>query len=146
MVCLYCHSETIVSNSRPQKRLNSVWRRRACTRCRRLFSTIERVDYEKAWTVHYLNGRQSPFLRDKLFLSLYYSCQHRPSGLREAASLTNTVISSISLSNNSGVIQAHSLAQNTYIILKRFDKAAASHYQAYHNDVLTVKRAKSIAK
>lgn len=136
MVCTYCSSPTQVTNSRLQKRSNSVWRRRKCTTCGAVFSTSEHVDYEKTWVVQYSNGRLSPFLRDKLFTSIYKSCQHRPSALDDAIGLTHTVISAVHKDTREGALKTQDLAKAALKVLKRFDQPAAVSYQAFHADVL----------
>lgn len=78
----------------------------------------------------------SPFLRDKLFTSIYKSVQHRPSSLDDAIGLTNTVISSVHKDIQDGSLSAHDLATSTLTVLKRFDQPAAISYQAFHTDIL----------
>jgi transcriptional repressor NrdR len=139
MVCSYCGSETEVVNSRPQKRSNSIWRRRKCLECGAIFSTTEHTDYEKTWVVQYPSSAgqaYSPFVRDKLFISIHRSLQHRPSALNDAIGLTETVINQIHKSVDNGSIKSTAIAQASYRTLKRFDRPAAISYQAFHTDVL----------
>lgn len=136
MVCIYCASETEVTNSRPQVRSNSVWRRRQCKACGSIFSTAEHVDYEKSIVVQSPGGAQSPFLRDKLFASIYRSCQHRATALEDTIGLTHTVITKIWKLAENGELQAATIAQTTYQTLKNFDQPAAVSYRAFHSDVL----------
>jgi transcriptional regulator NrdR family protein len=89
MVCVYCGSETKVTNSRHQKRTNQVWRRRQCLKCTALFTTEEKTDHTSLWKVKKNNEETLvAFSRDKLFLSIYKSCEHRLNALADAASLT----------------------------------------------------------
>ncbi len=138
MVCTYCGSETQVVNSRHQKRANNVWRRRKCTNteCGSVFSTIEAVDYEKSWVVQYSNGNLEPFLRDRLSISIYKSLQHRPTAVTDAVGLSTTIVSAVQKSTQNGSITSTALATIAFATLQRFDKAAATMYQAYHADVL----------
>ena len=138
MVCIYCGSETSVTNSRLQKRRNSVWRRRKCLNpdCGAIFSTGEAADYEKTWVVQSPGGALSPFLRDKLFVSIYKACQHRPSALEDAIGLTDTVMNAVLREARNGSLAAGKLTQAAYTVLKRFDQPAAISYQAFHTDVL----------
>jgi transcriptional repressor NrdR len=136
MVCTYCSSETQVINSRHQKRTNSVWRRRKCGTCGSVFSTIERVDYEKSWVVQYQDGNLQPFLRDRLSISIYKSLQHRSTALTDAIGICMTVVSAAEKSIQNGSITATALATIVHATLLRFDKPAATMYAAYHADVL----------
>ena len=132
MVCIYCSAPTQVTNSRHQKRANNVWRRRRCTQCGAIYSTIEAADYEKSWVVRSLDGALTPFLRDKLLVSIYKSSQHRPEALQDARALTHTVLSNLHPLVEDGAISAHTIAREVLAVLNRFDSPAATHYQAFH--------------
>jgi len=131
MVCIYCGSETKVSNSRHQKRLNHVWRRRKCLVCKAIFSTTESADAITALRVR--NKRSlEPFLRDNLLMSVYDSLRHRKSALTDATSLTATIVSNMYDLADNGVIEREAVVAVTGSVLERFDKIAAIHYKAFH--------------
>jgi len=133
MVCIYCGNETKVTNSREQKRLNQVWRRRQCLKCGSLFTSIEAAAREQAFMVESHNQkRPRPFSRDQLFISIYESCKHRPTALNDATALTNTAMSKLFKRADAGSIQRADIVTTTQTILKHFDKAAAVHYSAFH--------------
>jgi transcriptional regulator NrdR family protein len=134
MVCVYCGSSTQVTNSRLQKRANTVWRRRACTKCRAVFSTQEIAQYTGTWLIRTGNRRLESFSRDKLFLSIYSSCQHRKTALSDAAGLTETVMSNLLGQDEKGIIKAASIKQVAQVALSRFDTVAATHYLAFHKE------------
>ncbi len=77
-------------------------------------------------------GSFAPFSRDKLFLSLYNSLVHRQDPSREAAELTDTVISKLPTHVRSASIPKHNLKQVVQVALNRFDKVASAHYEASH--------------
>ena len=131
MVCVHCRSDTQVINSRLQKKANQVWRRRKCGTCGAIFSSREVAQYELVWLVR-SNKALQPFNRDKLLLSVYASCQHRPSALSDASALTETVINKLLFNATAGVLEAAAIAQTVQVALNRFDKAASVHYQAFH--------------
>jgi transcriptional repressor NrdR len=132
MVCLYCSGDTAVANSRPQHRTNQVWRRRRCLSCGAVFTTEESARRELAWTVGGRRGRSEPFSRDKLFLSLYRSCEHRKTVLEDAKGLTETVISRLAGSLSGGALSRQDIIGAAQVALNRFDKSASVHYAAYH--------------
>lgn len=132
MVCIYCSQDTQVINSRLQKRSNQVWRRRKCLKCGAVFSTHEHAVYEAAWRVKGPQGALVPFMREKLFLSLYKSCEHRKTATDDAAALTDTVISGLAKQARVGIIESGSIAHEAITTLKRFDTPAAVHYKAFH--------------
>ena len=131
MTCLYCNSATNVKNSRYQKRTNTVWRRRHCTACKTVFSTVEAADTSLSIVV----ARQAslePFLRDKLFLSVYDSLKHRKSALTDATSLTSTMLSAIYNLADVAQVERDIIVTIVTSVLERFDPVAAIHYKAYH--------------
>lgn len=131
MVCVYCVGETRVINSRPQKRLNRVWRRRTCTVCGTTFTSIETVDFGGSVTVRDPKSLQ-PFQRDKLLMSIYDSLKHRKTALTDATGLTDTVISRLYPLMHQAAVEKADIIAVTITTLKRFDKAAATYYQAFH--------------
>ena len=131
MVCLHCSSETQVFNSRLQKKLNQVWRRRRCT-SGHIFTTLEAADYTAEWLVRGPDKRLSPFLRDKLFVSLFGSVQHRRTALPDASALTDTVIQKLRTEITDGTIDSTTVSRVAGVALNRFDSTASVHYQAFH--------------
>jgi transcriptional regulator NrdR family protein len=170
MFCIYCGSLTRVVNSRYQKRDNRVWRRRECDSCKRVFTTNETIDYEKCWTVAYPGEpkvyRKPPplqtvenykpidpfstqegrsFKREKLYISIFNSLQHRADPIEDAIGITDTVINKLTWAGITSdgtdhegyvALTTTAIATATHDALKRFDKAAATMYRAYHTDVL----------
>jgi len=131
MLCVYCGQDTQVVNSRLQKKTNQVWRRRQCTHCGNVFSSLEVVDWNQAIRFKH-KSHLEPFSRDKLFLSLYEACRHRKTAISDATGLTDTILSKLWPR-----IEAASLTRDQVIatateVLKRFDRAAATAYKAYH--------------
>ena len=133
MVCIYCGNKTTVANSRLQKRRNSVWRRRQCSHCGAVFTSIEQTSYDQSFGFKYTTSHIIPFQRDVLFLSLYEACRHRADPVSDAAALTDTVIRKLSPSFvTEGVVERAVLRNIAAETLLNFDVAAATHYQAYH--------------
>jgi transcriptional regulator NrdR family protein len=131
MVCIVCGNDTKVTNSRPQKRANQIWRRRQCTVCGSIFTTEESPKYEIAWLVE-SSGGLAPFSRDKLLLSLHRSVQHRPTAIEDAAGLVDTVLHKLQGQAIDGKLSRRTIVQVVQVALNRFDTAASVHYQAYH--------------
>ncbi len=132
MVCIYCESKTAVVNSRHQKRSNQVWRRRACVRCKAVFSTDELVNFERSVSVKYKNGILEPFSRDKLLISIHFACGHRKHPTADATALCATVINKLLPQIIQATIPKDNIINTVASALRRFDKAAAIQYLAYH--------------
>jgi transcriptional regulator NrdR family protein len=132
MVCIYCGKATGVTNSRLQRRSNTVWRRRRCEACQAVFTSIERVDEQKAVVVAPEGAAALiPLSRDELFVSIYDSCRHRHKAIQDASALTDTILGKL-LAQYPGVIPKVKLKQLAWQTLKRFDPVAAVHYKAYY--------------
>lgn len=132
MVCIYCFGPTQVTNSRSQKRTNTVWRRRQCRRCRAIFSSIESGSYATTLVVQKDTSHIVPFSRDELFLSIYEACRHRPTATTDASALTDTAISKLVPRNKAGAIERKAIVETVGDILRHFDHAAHVQYTAYH--------------
>lgn len=146
MVCIYCSGDLAVTNSRPQKSRNQVWRRRLCKACGAVFTAVEAIDLSQALTVSRTPQKGSqpgshlpkrlerlePFVRDRLFISIYESLRHRPTAASDARGLADTVIAHIIVEAKSGVLPLRTIIQTTLNTLQRFDSVAASHYGAFH--------------
>lgn len=132
MVCIYCSGSTQVANSRPQRRTNSVWRRRQCGNCGATYTTLEQPDLNASLRVESLDGKQlTPFSRAKLFVSIYECLKHLPKPAQTADELTNTVTTAL-LNTKSAVLSQKVIARNTHAIVSRFNKLAGDQYAAYH--------------
>lgn len=132
MVCIYCGSATQVVNSRLQRRSNHIWRRRRCLSCLSIFTTEEHAELSGAIMVQYSSKSLRPFSRDQLFISIYESCKHRDSALRDATALTLIIIGSLLKHTRTGLLHREDIVKTAYVALTRFDAAAATYYHAYH--------------
>jgi len=132
MVCDYCGGDTKVTNSRWQKRSNRVWRRRECLRCGNLVTTLEAPDYAVSFSFKNLSGVLEPFLRDKLFLAVYHSLQHRKTALDDATALTETIMSGLPACMEDGAVVRDKLVTHVTSVISRFDHAAGVYYRAYY--------------
>ncbi len=133
MVCIYCSSATSVTNSRHQKRLNQVWRRRRCLNCQADFTTHEIVQLGSGVMVGSPSSRKpQSFDADKLFISLYEACKHRKSAIADARGLQHTVIDNLRSEMQDGMVERSVIAAKALVVLGRFDPTAAALYRAYH--------------
>jgi transcriptional regulator NrdR family protein len=76
--------------------------------------------------------RLEPFSRDKLFITVRDSLNHRKTATSDATALTDTIIGRLYPHISSGMLNRSSILQSTELVLKRFDKTAAVYYAAYH--------------
>ena len=132
MVCIYCSGATRVTNSRPQKRLMQVWRRRHCKSCGAIFTTTEAVELGTSLVVRRTDGAVAPFNRDKLFMSIMRAVGHRQTPLEDASALTATIIAKLRRSTTQAAVGPSDIVTVALATLKHFDTAAAVQYGAYH--------------
>ena len=130
MNCIFCAGDTKVTNSRPQKRTNSVWRRRECKDCGAIFTSEEHLDF--AGSIMVRGTDLEPFSRDILFVSIHDSLKHRKTATQDATALTDTIIQQVLHELTSPEISKSALAQKTCAVLARFDPVAETHYRAFH--------------
>lgn len=135
MDCIYCGHKTTVLNSRPQKRLQQVWRRRHCDSCGAIFTTHEAVELAGSLVVRQTDshdGHIKPFSRDKLFLSVYGALGHRKAPVADASALTATITAQLRKQLQGASITKPAIIEATATALGHFDEAAAVYYRAYH--------------
>ncbi len=132
MVCIYCSATTRVTNSRHRKQSAQVWRRRICTSCNAVFTSTESVDFPKSLALEMPDKTLRPFTKEKLFLSIHKSCEHRSTAINDATALTDTVIAKIVHAGTQSVIPAQQLAKLVHETLSNFDTASAVQFSAYH--------------
>lgn len=139
MVCIYCKSETNVINSRHKSRLNTVWRRRSCQKCRAIFSTSETAILEKAISITKNNGKLEPFYREKILISIYRSLDHLQQAPLKANALTDTVVAKLQTNKPGPSLSTKDIALVVASVLKRFDAAGAIKYQSYQKRLAAAK-------
>lgn len=132
MVCANCNGSTRVVNSRLRKRSNQIWRRRQCQNCQTVFTTTETLAYDTAWVVRAKSGALTPFMSDKLVMSLHSSLKHRKTALSDAVALSNTIIGKLQPKLVDGLIDSQDIRRVTEVALNRFDSAASVNYRAHH--------------
>ena len=133
MNCIYCQSNTYVTNSRPSKKQPSVWRRRQCKDCRAIFTTREQPDLKESMRVQSRDKTLQPFIQEKLLLSVHGSLLHRKNALNDAIALKDTITNNLIKNSKDGIIKTQEIIKETERTLRHFDKAAVTHYSAHHN-------------
>ena len=133
MLCILCRQDTKVTNSRLRNDSNRVWRRRECLNCKKIITTHEHMVIENTLCVTKNSTKKSSaFKRDKLFLSIYKSCQHRPNAIDEASTLVQTVQNLVLKNLSSEKVSADTIRAHTITVLARFDPISMTVYKATH--------------
>ena len=140
MFCINCfHKATRVTNSRPQKKTASVWRRRACSNCGTVFTTLEYPSLAQNKSIALANGSTESFNIGKLVISISQAFSHDP---RRAAYDSLWLAQSVEalLSTEYAVITPDDIAAVSHQVLKRFDELAALQYAAKHQLITSTRR------
>jgi transcriptional repressor NrdR len=77
--CPYCHADQdSVVDSRPSEEGEFIRRRRECMRCKKRFTTYERIERTERLTVVKKDGARVPFLAENIMRGLVAACGKRP--------------------------------------------------------------------
>jgi transcriptional repressor NrdR len=131
MVCIYCGSETKVTNSRLQKRNNQVWRRRQCLSCASVSTTHEAIELESALSVE-SSGQNRPFLPDLLLKELMISLQDRKDVYTASREVFSTIVRKLLSLPQKPLYKPADISKTTAGVLRKFDKQAYLRYIAEH--------------
>jgi transcriptional repressor NrdR len=130
MVCPYCSHDSQVTNSRHQKRANSVWRRRKCLGCSAIWTTSEAP---QAPTIYRVSKDQHMvvFRPETLLISLYESLRHKKTADIDAKYVFDTVMNKLQ-AKHLAVIPTQLIAKTAHDVLRRYNKPASAVYKAQH--------------
>jgi transcriptional repressor NrdR len=135
MLCLHCNTpNTQVENSRETKKGSAIWRRRKCVKCKKVFSTYERVGLDFL-VVEKRSGKRTRYLAHKLFASIYDAAsggKHVDRG--DAATLAHDVVSEIEnriLLAQKEVVKTSELIDMATDALETRDLGACYRYAAF---------------
>ena len=91
MKCPFCtHLEDKVVDSREGKEGLVIRRRRECLKCKRRFTSYERIE-EIAFRLIKKDGRRESFDRGKLMTGLIKACEKRPVPLKELEAIADEI-------------------------------------------------------
>lgn len=137
MVCVYCGGKLGVSNSRPQKRSNQVWRRRQCKECLATFTSHEVIDLASALLVQASpTTAPAPFHREKLFTEVLLALQDKKNPYETASEITKSIVANLLKLPEKPVIKPSQITSETAKVLRRFDRRGFLRYQAEHPSLL----------
>ena len=138
MRCPFCgHVEDKVVDSREAKIGDTIRRRRQCGKCRRRFTTYERID-EIPYMVIKKDGRREKFDRQKLLAGLLKACEKRPVPMGKLETLVNEIESHVAESPDRERPVAE-LGEMVMTRLKKLDKVAYVRFASVYQDFKDVR-------
>ncbi len=134
MKCPYCSFlETKVTDKRDSEGGEITRRRRECLKCKKRFTTFERVEKVNLVVVK-KDGRRERFDREKLFSGMLRSCEKRPISRDVIDSAVNDIENKLK-AMSSTEIQSSLIGELVMGKLKKIDKVAyirfASVYRSF---------------
>ena len=123
MKCPYCNNgETQVIDSRDTENLEATRRRRECSKCKKRFTTYERVE-EADIVVVKKDGKRERFERQKLINGLLKACEKRSISLERIEKLVDDVESDLR-KRDSVEVDSKTIGKLVMRKLKSLDKVA----------------------
>ncbi len=131
MKCPYCgYPETNVIDSRESSDGLSVRRRRECPKCKRRFTTYERI--ETNVIVIKKDGRREAFDRQKLFNGVQKACEKRPIPMEDIEKLVNDV--EMTLRARGQEVSSREIGNIVMKKLKKLDKIAYIRFASVYKE------------
>jgi len=122
MYCPFCHhEETSVLESRIAEDGSSFRRRRECLKCKKRFTTYERV--ERTLLVIKKDGRRENFDREKIKKGLLLACHKRPVSIEMVNAIVDEVEQEL-LKKDSAEIPTRVIGNEVLKRLKKADRVA----------------------
>ncbi len=138
MKCPFCgFNDDRVVDSREGREADVIRRRRECLRCRRRFTTYERID-EIPYMVIKRDGRREKFDRQKILAGLLKACEKRPVSMTKLESIVNETEAYVmeSAERERPATELGALIMNR---LKKLDKVAYVRFASVYHDFKDVR-------
>ena len=138
MKCPFCaHLDDKVVDSREAKPGDLIRRRRECLKCKRRFTTYERID-EIPYMVIKKDGRREKFERQKLLQGLLKACEKRPVPVNKLENIVDEIEAYVSEAPERERTTAE-IGEHLMKSLKKLDKVAYDRYASVYLDFKDVK-------
>jgi len=134
MKCPYCESRnTKVTDKRESEKGLAIRRRRECLRCKKRFTTYERVE-QVIITVIKKDGKREPFNRAKIMSGIEKACNKRPVTSEQLEKVVSRIESRLRKKKE---VKSSKIGELVLKELKKLDKVAymrfASVYKEFEN-------------
>jgi transcriptional repressor NrdR len=130
MRCPYCnYEETKVVDSRESE--NSTRRRRECLKCKKRFTTYERVEIDLM--VIKKNGTREKFMREKIKNGIIKACEKRPISHEKIDSIVNKIEGKLR-AKDTHEIGSQMIGELVMRELKKLDKVAYIRFASVYRE------------
>ena len=139
MKCPYCnHEETQVIDSRDTENLETMRRRRECSKCKKRFTTYERVE-EADIVVVKKDGKRERFERQKLINGILKACEKRQIPLEKIEKLVDAVESDLR-KRDSVEVESKTIGRLAMRRLRTLDKVAFLRFASVYLEFEDIER------
>ena len=133
MKCPFCaHIHDKVVDSRESKEGEAIRRRRQCLKCKRRFTSYERID-EIPYMVVKKDGRRERFDRQKVLAGILKACEKRPVSMTQFESIADRAETRVQESSEREVSTV-SIGEMIMNDLKNLDKVAYVRFASVYLD------------
>lgn len=133
MKCPFCgHLEDKVVDSRESKEGDAIRRRRQCLKCKRRFTSYERID-EIPYMVVKKDGRRERFDRQKVLAGVLKACEKRPVSMIQLETIADQAEVMVQDSSEREV-STSTLGEMIMNSLKNLDKVAYVRFASVYLD------------
>ena len=134
MKCAYCESRnTKVIDKREPQDASVTRRRRECLRCKKRFTTYERIE-DVSITIVKKDDRREPFSREKLKTGLVKACEKRPISIEQIDQIVDEIEAELRQMDDQE-IKSKVIGELVMKKLKKLDKIAYIRFAAVYREI-----------
>jgi len=136
MRCIFCDGETKVTDKRDGE--GETRRRRECLKCKKRFTTYERVE-EPNFIVIKKDKTREPFNREKVRLGILKACEKRPVETEKIDKIINEIERKLRNKVKGKEVSSKEIGELIIKALKRLDKVAYIRFASVYRDFKDIK-------
>lgn len=131
MRCIFCSGETKVTDKRDSE--SETRRRRECLKCKKRFTTYERVE-EPNFIVVKKDKTREPFSREKLQTGILKACEKRPVETEKIDTIINEIERKLRNKLKGKEVESKEVGELVIKALKKLDKVAYIRFASVYHD------------
>jgi len=143
MKCIFCSGETKVTDKRDGD--GETRRRRECLKCKKRFTTYERVE-EPNFIVIKKDMSREPFDRNKLRIGILKACEKRPIETEKIDKIINEIEGKLRNKTKGKEIESRKIGELVIRALKRLDKVAYIRFASVYRDFKDINDFRNVMK
>jgi transcriptional repressor NrdR len=142
MNCIYCGGKTRVTNKRDFA--DGVRRRRECLKCKKRFTTLEKVAEIKLYVIK-KDGRREKFSREKLSAGIEKAFEKRPIPQEKIQKMINEVEKQL-IERGKNEVKSSTIGEIVMRKMKKIDHVAYIRFASVYREFKDVKDFKKLIK